>query len=258
MPSCFVCESLRVFLKTLVTGYLVKGYYFYVSGHIPDRVPEEDLPSIDQKMIRKFRCDYSRATRVRRKKAGLANCHYLRFRRDFILVCTQGLGSVGGELHPFFAEHQEQVLEPGRGGRLRQFRDFRKEPLQFHGYSIGLRWEGCRPKGRNGRKLEPDRTTKRRGSVRIHREEFKALKAFMVDKANRYSCSKMEELFRSLPYEPYAPVRQQLLGLLRAVNRVRKARGWEPVPLKMVLFKAMGAGSTHLVSASKGREKSFL
>jgi len=33
--------------------------------------------------------------------------------------------------------------------------------------------------------------------------------------------------FRSLPFEPYAPVRRQLLNLLRAVNRERGRAGFE-------------------------------
>lgn len=33
-----------------------------------------------------------------------------------------------------------------------------------------------------------------------------------------------------IPYERYAPVRGQLLEILREVNRVRKQAGFEPVP----------------------------
>lgn len=35
----------------------------------------------------------------------------------------------------------------------------------------------------------------------------------------------LEAAFRRLPYEPYAPVRSQLLCLLRAVNRRRRVAG---------------------------------
>ena len=44
----------------------------------------------------------------------------------------------------------------------------------------------------------------------------------------------VEDLYRELraiPYEPYAPVRDQLRGVLREVNRRRKAAGLELVPL---------------------------
>jgi hypothetical protein len=33
-----------------------------------------------------------------------------------------------------------------------------------------------------------------------------------------------------IPFEPYAPVRRQLLNILRAVNRRRRAAGLERVP----------------------------
>ena len=40
--------------------------------------------------------------------------------------------------------------------------------------------------------------------------------------------------FYELPFEPYAPVRRQLLNLLRAVNLVRKQAGYRPVPVEVV------------------------
>jgi hypothetical protein len=35
---------------------------------------------------------------------------------------------------------------------------------------------------------------------------------------------------QAIPYEPYAPVRDQLGGLVRAINRRRKQGGLEAVP----------------------------
>jgi len=36
--------------------------------------------------------------------------------------------------------------------------------------------------------------------------------------------------FRRVPFEPYAPIRRQLLNILRAVNGKRKAAAKDPVP----------------------------
>jgi hypothetical protein len=47
----------------------------------------------------------------------------------------------------------------------------------------------------------------------------------------------MAHEFSKLPFEPYAPVRQQLLIILRAVNRARKAAGLEPVPWTCIRLK---------------------
>jgi hypothetical protein len=38
------------------------------------------------------------------------------------------------------------------------------------------------------------------------------------------------EVRKALPFEPYAPVRSQLLCILRAVNRARAAAGLPEVP----------------------------
>ena len=66
--------------------------------------------------------------------------------------------------------------------------------------------------------------------VSIERGEYKRLKAYFLDLAVRRTAAKLEAEFRRLPFEPYAPVRVQLLCILRAVNRARKVAGFEPVP----------------------------
>jgi len=43
--------------------------------------------------------------------------------------------------------------------------------------------------------------------------------------AVRRPAETLADEFRMIPFEPYAPVRQQLLNLLRAVNRVRMETG---------------------------------
>ncbi|MBU0717022.1 MAG: hypothetical protein KJ749_02135 [Planctomycetes bacterium] len=43
--------------------------------------------------------------------------------------------------------------------------------------------------------------------------------------------------FGLVDFEPYAPVRRQLLNLLRAVNRARKEAGLEPVPMSCLRLK---------------------
>lgn len=40
-----------------------------------------------------------------------------------------------------------------------------------------------------------------------------------------------------IPFEPYAPVRRQLLNILRAVNRVRQAAGFESVPVSALRLR---------------------
>jgi hypothetical protein len=51
------------------------------------------------------------------------------------------------------------------------------------------------------------------------------------------SAAHLERAFGGLPFEPYAPVRLQLLSLLRAVNQVRKTAGFTLVDRSCLRFK---------------------
>lgn len=236
MQHEYLCPTLSVFLHRLVTGYMVHGYCFYKQGRIPERFSDEELPEVDQRIAKKFRCDVSYRTRVRRKQAGISNCHYLRLEgtRDFVLLATHGVGSRFGDPHPFFETYSEKRNARGEVERKREYRDFREDSLQFHGYSIGLRPEGVRPKRGLRGKERPTRETKRRGSVRIQLKEYLELKAFLVERAKHRSLEEMVDLFQSLAYEAYAPVRAQLKNILRACNRARRERGFEEIPIGVI------------------------
>lgn len=82
-------------------------------------------------------------------------------------------------------------------------------------------------------------------SVRIDQETYKRLKTYLVDLAPRRSVEHMIEEFGMIEFEPYAPIRRQLLNLLRAVNRARKQGGFERVPedclrLKRRIYRPFG------------------
>jgi hypothetical protein len=46
------------------------------------------------------------------------------------------------------------------------------------------------------------------------------------------------ELF-NIPYEPYAPVRQQLLNLLRLINKARHAAGLDQLPAEVLRYRRL-------------------
>ena len=193
-----VATSVAGFVQQLAVAYVANGYWFYVTGWIPPGKSPED---VDRKLIDRYGIDVSKWTRCRRKKAGLANVQYLRHDRFFVLLATHGA-------HPFFAAEGKLV------------RDIRRQPLHFMGYSVSCR------KGRNGLTWHP--------SVRIERECFRELKSHLTAKAVRCSTDELTSELRSLPFEPYAPVRDQLRTLRRAVNRSRQAAGLEPVPAEVM------------------------
>jgi hypothetical protein len=63
--------------------------------------------------------------------------------------------------------------------------------------------------------------------VRIGQNRYRELKAYFSDLAIQRSKEWLEEQLRRLPFEPYAPVRSQVFGILREVNRRRQLAGYE-------------------------------
>ena len=189
-----VATSVAGFVQQLAVAYVANGYWFYVTGRVPDH---KDPATVDAKIIQRYGIAISKWTRTRRKKVGQANLQYLRYDRFFVLVATHGE-------HPFFAAEAKWI------------RDIRRQPLRFVGYAIGCR------KGRDGRRWHP--------SVRIERAVFRALKARFTQSEVHRSVEGLCCELRALDFEPYAPVRDQLGGLLRAVNHRRKTAGLELVP----------------------------
>ena len=158
----------------------------------------KDPEAVDRKLIERYGLNISKWERARRKAAGLANLQYLRHGRNFVLIATHGQ-------HSFF-ETEAGVL-----------RDIRRVPFKLGGYSVSYR---------NGH-----------ASVRIERETYKRLKAYLADLGPRRSAEHMAGEFGMLNFEPYAPIRRQLLNLMRAVNRARKQAGFEPVPISCLRLK---------------------
>lgn len=188
------CEATSVagFIQQLAVAYVGHGYFFYVTGEIPER---KDPRAVDEKLIAKYGLNIGKATRARRKAAGLANVQYLRYERWFILLATPGR-------HEFFQEE------------ARYIRDARKVPIKFGGYAVSYR---CG-----------------HPHVRIEENRYRELKAYFCDLAVHRTREWLEEQFARLPYEPYAPVRGQLFGVLREVNRSRSVGRFELVPSSCV------------------------
>ena len=191
------CRAVSVegFIQQLAVSYVARGYWFYMKGWIPRG---KDPEAVDRKLIRRYRIDVSKWERARRKRAGLANVHYLRCGRTFVLIATHGQ-------HRFF-EDERNVL-----------RDVRRVPFKFGGYSVSYR---------NGH-----------ASVRIDRETYQRVKAHLLGLAVRRSGEGLAEELGGLPFEPYAPVRRQLLNLHRAVNRSRKAAGLGTLPIESLRLR---------------------
>lgn len=161
--------------------------------YVSGLMPEgKDYRAIDARIIAKYEIPQNRFARYRLKKAGEVVIRYLRFERWFLLIASGPWGQ-----HRFFESEVE-------------IRDVQAVPIRFHGYELTFR---------DGRVW-----------VRIGERELAAVRERLLRRAVRSRVSQLVTEFQSLPYEPYRSVLYQLFGLLREVNRRRKAAGLACVP----------------------------
>ena len=204
MPYRAVATSVDGLVQQLACSYLRHGYWFYVVGQVPEG---KDPSEVDEKLIRKYGIDVSESTRARRKKAGLSNLQYIRYNRTFVIIATKGK-------HRFFTEEAKLL------------RDIRQIPLRFAGYTLGYK--------RGGRTKDGLPDEKWHSHVAIERRQYLSLKAWFAELATRQSAKSLAIAFYQLPVVPYAPVRRQLLMMLREVNRVRKLAGKSQLPTEVL------------------------
>lgn len=199
-----VATSVEGFVQQIACCYLRHGYWLYLTGRIP---VDKDPLSVDAKLIAKYGIAVSESTRARRKKAGQANLQYLRFERFFVILATKGQ-------HRFFEDEAGQI------------RDIRRVPLKFAGYSISYR--------RGGRTRDGRTDPSWHAHVNIERRQQLELHAHLSELAKRRTPDSLVKAIYNLPLEPYAPIRRQLLVLLRSINRQRQSLGYSALPTEVL------------------------
>jgi hypothetical protein len=202
-----VASSPEGLVQQVAVSYLRHGYWFYVAGRVPRG---KDPTHVDRKLVAKYGIAVSERERSRRKRRGLANMQYIRYRSWFLLLATEGH-------HVFKQEERSQI------------RDCRRVPIRFEGYSISYRRSGVTPSGGT--------PVKWRSCVRIDDETYRDLKAFFLERACHRSVENLAADFACVPYARYAQVRRQLLVLLRRVNEARARMGFQPVPYAALRLK---------------------
>ncbi|MCA9218421.1 MAG: hypothetical protein KDB27_35370, partial [Planctomycetales bacterium] len=200
MPYRCIASSPEGLVQQVAVSYLRHGYWWYVTGRIPDG---KDAESVDRKLIAKYEIDQTDRQRAYRKKCGLANMQYIRYGNWFLLMVTEGH-------HPFKQQERNRI------------RDCRRHPIKFEGYSISYRRAGATPKGGGQPKWH--------ACVRIDPWTYRELKAFFLDRACHRSIENLARDFACVPYARFAPVRRQLLTIQRSVNSARARVGHEPIP----------------------------
>jgi hypothetical protein len=195
-----VTSSIDGFVHRLALDYVQYGFFFYVAGSVPEGM---DPKVIERDIISLYKINVSRWTRFRRAKRGLGSVHYLRFERFYVIIANQG--------EHLFRERERQRIK-----------DIREVPVHFAGYSIGYK----RAKG--GQSWHP--------SVRIERNQYRVLKTEFLRTVTHLSVKQIIRAFRSLPFEPFAPVRWQNVDLLHMVNDKRKTASLPLVPVRALRF----------------------
>ncbi len=208
----YLATSMAGFVKQVASNYVGKGYVYFVQGQVP---AGKDATAVDRKLLSLYAVQIDSPERWRRKQAGLANVHYIRFERDWLLVATPGK-------HKFFERESGSI------------RDVRECPIKFHGYSIRLA-PGQWKKKEDGKPRERD--SKSRVRVQISKDRYRKLKAEFLHLATHRTAEKIAAKFWTLPFEPYAPVRKQLLEILRQVNAKRKKAGYSQVSPSVIRYR---------------------
>jgi hypothetical protein len=111
----YEAETLGEFLRKIAIDYLRYGYTRYSLRTIPSN---KNLYEVDAKIMRVYGCTFSRAVRHHRRRKGLANVVYIRFKNRFILVASVGSNEAFDKI---------------------DFLDFHTTPLNIDGYTIGVK-----------------------------------------------------------------------------------------------------------------------
>jgi hypothetical protein len=201
MGSAYQCQAttLEGFIQQLVQ-YFTSGYVFYSTAAIP-ATKRGRAGAVDKKLVRKYDINISAWTRQVRRKEGRAVFQYLRYENFAVIVCTKG---------------ERQKFNAGEGKNIK---DARRRPLKFAGYAVSVR---VKENGKLGAR------------VRVERDTEAMLKCHFAGLALGCSTPRLKAAIYNLPFEPYAPIRRQLLGLVRAMNRIRKAASLELLPYSCV------------------------
>ena len=201
------------FLQRIATHLLPKGYFFFVQGTLPDG---KNPSALDAKLLAKYDVAKSEGARRWRKQQGLGNVQYVRYQNHWILLATHG----------------DHSIREGEGSNLK---DVRRCPIRIGDYALYVK------RGNYLKKISTEEVAKPDGKWRVRvliaREPYRELCAYFLSIAcHRRGEALTDELF-SLPYEPYAPVRKQLLKLLRLINAKRQAAGYSKLPPTCLRFK---------------------
>lgn len=212
MQYQYEATSRTGFIQQIAVGYVRHGYFFFVQGRVPEG---KDPRATDRKLLERYEIASSKKRRYRRKLRGEANLQYVRFGREWVMLATKG-------------EHEWFDAEEGN------IKDLRRQPLRVLGYSVSVvRGQYLK---REAKGVPGARDGKLRVRVQIERERYAEIRAELLELARSRAPEWFGRRFWNIGFEPYAPVRKQLLELLREVNDARRAAGLSVIPHSVIRY----------------------
>jgi hypothetical protein len=203
-------------MVAILVNLISKGYRYYFVGTIDDPAKRSVR---DSRMLDYYEADLPKWTRERRRQRGDANFRYLRFDDWFAVLATEG------KAERFWQEDRHRI------------RDVRNTPIRFKGYSISYRQGGWKDRKLWADPLVRERDMKWHVRVQLDAETYAGVKAYFLNIATHRQADFLAGEFLDLQFQPYRPVREQLLAVLRAVNRERHMAGYQRIPYSVIRFK---------------------
>lgn len=203
-------------MAAILVNLISKGYRYYFTGTIEEPAK---FAVRDSRMLEYYDADLPKWTRERRRQRGEANFRYLRYANWFVVLATEGIAE------RFWREDRHRI------------RDIRHTPIRFKGYSLSYRQGGWKDRRLWADPLVRERDMKWHVRVQLDFETYSGVKAYFLNMATHRQADFLAREFLDLHFQPYRPVREQLLAILRAVNRQRQLAGYQRIPYSVIRFK---------------------
>jgi len=250
------CEAASIdgLVQQVAVSYLRHGYWWYTTGTIPER---KDPLEVDHNILTKYDIRKDWRFVADRKKRGIANLQYIRCGRFFAIMATNKEreakrirdARVCPMLVPIsFAPRAETRREHGNG---------RKESW-FEGYAVSYRRGGYAKKSSEEKReyreqrdawresiaagSDADRPAKGEkdhawhSRVEIERRSYQRLRAYFLEIALRHSVDRLVVELQRTPFGGWAPVKQQLLRIVKDVNVCRRQAGLgDQIPYRPIM-----------------------
>jgi hypothetical protein len=245
-------------LQQVALSYLRHGYWWYVTGIIPER---KDPDEVDHNILIKYDIRKDWRFIAHNKARGLANLQYIRHGRFYLLMATKGV-------HEFKEREAKRIRDARQCPILiprfppvsveTSRKKTRKQAPAFDGYAVSYRRGGYLRKSPDekvayreamehwkrqtllGKRLpRPPRGTpdpKWHSCVEIERQTQLRLRAYFLDIAKRRRPENLAYEFTHTGFLPYQPVKRQLVRIVKDVNQTRSVAGCaEQIPYRVVL-----------------------